>query len=134
MSSAYHPQMDGQTERLNQCLELYLRCMSYAQPKTWIKWLSLAEQWYNTTHHTAIQRTPFEALYGFPPPHLALGPYQQTKVASVEEVLQERYQMDKKFRESLVQARSRMKFSADKKRTEREFQVGEWVYLRLHPY
>ncbi|KAL0299990.1 UNVERIFIED_CONTAM: Transposon Ty3-G Gag-Pol polyprotein [Sesamum angustifolium] len=43
MSSAYHPQTDGQTERVNQCLENYLRCMCHQKPKKWAQWLTLAE-------------------------------------------------------------------------------------------
>lgn len=41
-SSAYHPQTDGQTERVNRCLENYVRCMTRHRPKEWNKWLSLA--------------------------------------------------------------------------------------------
>lgn len=65
-SSAYHPQSDGQTERLNQCVETYLRCFVHACPSKWSQWLSSAEFWYNTCDHSAIGRTPFEALYGYP--------------------------------------------------------------------
>lgn len=43
MSSSYHPQTDGQTERVNQCLETYLRCSVHACPANWAKWLALAE-------------------------------------------------------------------------------------------
>ena len=43
MSSSYHPQSDGQTERLNQCLESYLRCAVHACPRKWFDWLPLAE-------------------------------------------------------------------------------------------
>jgi transposase InsO family protein len=43
MSSAYHPQTDGQTERVNQCLETYLRCFVHACPTKWMSWLSLAK-------------------------------------------------------------------------------------------
>jgi hypothetical protein len=43
MSTSYHPQTDGQTERVNQCLEGYLRCFVHACPTHWKKWLSLAE-------------------------------------------------------------------------------------------
>jgi hypothetical protein len=43
MSSSYHPQTDGTTERVNQCLEAYLRCFSHACPTKWAQWLSLAE-------------------------------------------------------------------------------------------
>ncbi|KAJ4757727.1 polyprotein [Rhynchospora pubera] len=42
LSTAYHPQSDGQTERLNQCVEQYLRCMAFEQQKKWMKWLPLA--------------------------------------------------------------------------------------------
>lgn len=43
MSSSYHPQTDGTTERVNQCLEAYLRCFAHACPTKWAQWLSLAE-------------------------------------------------------------------------------------------
>lgn len=71
-SSAYHPQSDGQTERLNQCLETYLRCFVHACPHKWSDWLTSAKFWYNTCTHSAIGRTPFEALYGYPPRLLAI--------------------------------------------------------------
>jgi hypothetical protein len=61
MSSAYHPQTDGQTERLNQCLEGFLICTVHSCPRQWSKWLSIAEFWYNTTHHSALGASPFQA-------------------------------------------------------------------------
>jgi hypothetical protein len=64
-SSAYHPQTDGQSERVIQCLEMYLRCVVYDSPKKWKSWLSLAELWYNTSYHTALGCTPFKALHGY---------------------------------------------------------------------
>lgn len=54
-NSSYHPQIDGLTKRLNQCLETYLRCMTTEEPKKWFSWLSLAEYWYDTTSHTALK-------------------------------------------------------------------------------
>ncbi|KAL0325112.1 UNVERIFIED_CONTAM: Retrovirus-related Pol polyprotein from transposon [Sesamum radiatum] len=57
MSSDYHPQSDGQTERVNQCLENYLRCMCHQKPK-WAQWLTLAEFWSNTNFHTGLAATP----------------------------------------------------------------------------
>lgn len=65
LSTAYHPQTDGQTERLNQCMETYLRCFVHACPSKWIHWLPLAEFWYNSTFHSALGRTPFEVLYDY---------------------------------------------------------------------
>lgn len=44
-SSSYHP---GQTERVNQCLETYLRCMVINCPRKWVRWLPHAQYWYNT--------------------------------------------------------------------------------------
>ena len=72
MSSSYHPQTDGQTERLNQCLEGFLRCTVHACPRQWFKWLPLAEYWYNTSFHSALQLSPFEVLYGHPPRHFGI--------------------------------------------------------------
>ena len=73
MSSAYHPQSDGQTERVNQSLEMYLRCSTHDNPKNWYSWLALAEFWYNTSHHASIGCSPFKALYNHEP-HYGLLP------------------------------------------------------------
>lgn len=60
-SSAYHPQTDGQLERVNQCLEMFLRCSMQDSPKQWKSWLPMAELWYNTSYHSAIKCSPFQA-------------------------------------------------------------------------
>jgi hypothetical protein len=72
MSTAYHPQSDGQSERVNQCVETYLRCFVSSCPKQWISWLHLAKFWYNTSLHSSIGMSPFEALYGYQPRHFGL--------------------------------------------------------------
>jgi hypothetical protein len=72
MSSAYHSQSDGQTERVSQCLETFLRCFVSACPKKWVSWIALAEYWYNTCFHAAIGRSPFEAMYGGVPRHFGV--------------------------------------------------------------
>lgn len=90
MSSSYHPQTDGQTERLNQCLEGFLRCSVYSCPKQWAKWLPLAEYWYNTSYHSALGRTPFEVLYGHPPRHFGISNEIQDHASELDQWLLER--------------------------------------------
>ena len=134
MFTAYHPQTDGQTEAVNRGLKTYLRCMAGEQPKSWAKWLSLAEWWYNSTYHSAINLTPFEALYGYSPPiHL---PYLagSSTVHQVDLQLQEREEMMQLLKYHLHRAQERMKTQADKHRIDRQFSIGDWVYLKLQPY
>jgi len=64
MSSAYHPKIDGEIDIINKCLEMYLDFFTSTQPVHWVKWLTLVEWWYNTSYHTSIKMTPYEALYG----------------------------------------------------------------------
>jgi len=133
MSSAYHPQSDGQTERVNQCLETYLRCFVHSCPRRWIRWISLAEFWYNTSEHSALGKSPFEVLYGHSPRHFGLTDDMVSPVSDVTKLLEERSTMLAAVRQHLLRAQQRMKHQADKRRSERSFQVGDFVYLRLHP-
>lgn len=91
--SAYHPQSDGQTERLNQCLENYLRCMTHHQPVDWCKWLPLAEWWYNTFYHSSLKMSLFEASYGYIPTFVPLFTDEDTAVQAVAYVSQTRQHM-----------------------------------------
>jgi hypothetical protein len=63
-SSAYHPQTDGQTERVNQILEDMLRACVLHYGKDWDKCFSLAEFSYNNSYQSSLKMAPFEALYG----------------------------------------------------------------------
>jgi hypothetical protein len=90
MSSAYHPQTDGQTKRLNLYLETYLRCSVHSCPKQWHKWLPLAEFWYNTSYQSAIGRTPFEVLYGHTPHQLGNTDATACTIPDLEDWLKER--------------------------------------------
>lgn len=63
-SSAYHPETDGQSEVTNRVLKMYLRSYCFQTPRLWLKLLPWAELWYNSSHHSSINMSPFKALYG----------------------------------------------------------------------
>lgn len=133
MSSAYHPQTDCQTERVKQCLEIYLGCFVHATPTKWSSWLYLAEFWYNTTYHSALNKTPFEVLYGYCPGHFGIN-LNDCSIPDLNQWFQQRKLMQQLLQHHLNRAQQQMKHMADKKRSFREFQVGNWVYLKLQPY
>lgn len=133
-STSYHPQSDGQTERVNQCLELYLRCSVAASPTKWAKWLSLAEYWYNTSFHTSLGCSPFKALYGLEPSHGLFPVTSDATPPDVLELIQERNNLSDFLKQQLARASKCMKKNADARRSFREFQVGEQVLLKLQPY
>ncbi|GMJ10271.1 hypothetical protein HRI_004696300 [Hibiscus trionum] len=133
-STAYHPETEDQTERVNQCLETYLRCMSGEKPKEWSDWLHLAEWWYNSSYHASIKTSPYQALYGQEPaahiPYLA----GESVVAAVDRGLQQREAALKMLKFHLKRAQDRMKQQADKKRLNCVFEVEDMVFLKLQPY
>jgi hypothetical protein len=63
-SSAYHPQTNGQTERVNQILEDMLRACALNDKKSWDKRLPYAEFSYNNNYQESLKMSPFEVLYG----------------------------------------------------------------------
>lgn len=134
MSFSYHPQIDRQTEHLNQCLEGFLRCTVHSCPRQWNKWLSVEEFWYNTTQHSTLAKSPFEVLYGYTPRHLGVKNLQLCFVLDLEQWLKERELLNKLIQQQLLRAQQRMKAQADKNRTERTFAIGEMVYLKLQPH
>jgi hypothetical protein len=75
--------------------------MSFQEPKKWVAWLPLAEWWYNTSFHTSLKCTPFEALYGYPPPQISEimipGPE-----STATEFLQQKHHMIAKLKENLA--------------------------------
>lgn len=68
LSSAFHRQIDGQSEVTNRVLGVYLRCLAGDRPRSWLRWLPWAEYCYNTSFQTALKTTPFQVVYGRDPP------------------------------------------------------------------
>lgn len=134
LSTTYHPQSDGQTERVNQCLEMFLRYSVAASPTKWAEWLPVAEYWYNTSHHTAIGCSPFKALYGVDPTHGLFPVTVASGSQDADTFLQNRSFMSEFLQQQLARATRRMKQYANNKRSFREFQVGKQVLLKLQPY
>ena len=127
MSSSYHPQTDGQTERLNHCLEMFLRCTVHSYPKKWHQWLPAAEFWYNTSFHSALGKSPFEVLYGHTPRQLGITNLQQCAVPDLEEWLKQCQLLNKLIQQQLLRAQQRMKKQADQNRSDRVFEPGEMI-------
>jgi hypothetical protein len=133
-SSSYHPQSDGQTEIVNKFLEGYLRFFVSDKQTQWFKWLPLAEWWYNTSFHTATKMTPFMALYGYHPPSITSSLKEKSKVQAVEDHIKNQQQVLQILKDNLTMAQNHMKQQADQHRSERSFELGDWVFLRLQPY
>ena len=88
MSTAFHPQTDGQTERTNQEIEAYLRIYCSNHPETWTEHLPLMEFSYNNRVHLVTKQTPFSLLLGYQPraiPHVI----EDTNIPSLSERLKQ---------------------------------------------
>lgn len=112
-------------------METFLRCFANATPSKWHDWLHLAEFWYNTTWHSSLQQTPFQVLYGHSPRQLGIDSFAACSVSLVVEWMQQKSAMQELIQHHLARARNRMKIQADKNRTKRSFNIGDWVYVKL---
>jgi len=134
MSTAYHPQTDGQSERTIQTLEDLLRACVMDFGISWEKHLPLVEFSYNNSYHTSIQCAPFEALYG----RKCRSPIFWAEVGDSQltgpEIIQETSDKIIQIRNRMAAARDRQKSYADKRRKPLEFQVGDMVLLKVSPW
>ena len=74
-------------------METFLRCFVNAYLSKWSLWLSSAEFWYNTSVHSSIGRSPFEALYGYAPKHFGITALDSVQVPELSVWLQDRQVM-----------------------------------------
>ncbi|KAJ9552808.1 LOW QUALITY PROTEIN: hypothetical protein OSB04_016853 [Centaurea solstitialis] len=134
LSTAYHPQTDGQTERTIQTLEDMLRACMLEFGGSWDDHLPLVEFSYNNSYHASIQCAPYEALYG----RKCRSPLNWLEVGENRlfrpDVVQETTDKIKMVQEKLKVARDRQKSYADNRRKPLEFQVGDKVLLKVSPW
>jgi hypothetical protein len=132
-SSAYHPQTDGQTERVNQILEDMLRACVLHYGKHWDKCLSLAKFSYNNSYQSSLKMAPFEALYG----RRCRTPLNWSQAEEREifgpDLVLEAEEKVRVIKKNLEAAQARQKSYHDKRRKPLHFQVGGHVYLKVSP-
>ena len=126
LSTAFHPQTDGQTERVNQTLEQYLRVFSNYYQDDWAAHLPLAEFAYNNMMNASTNFSPFFVNYGFHPK--ADGLYQKNSAGSVD-YLDELAESLDALKVNLEKAQKKQAEIANRHRAEVPFQVGDLVWL-----
>ncbi|GJW69189.1 putative reverse transcriptase domain-containing protein [Tanacetum coccineum] len=133
MSTTYHPETDGQSERTIQTLEDMLRACAIDFGKGWDKHLPLVEFSYNNSYHASIKAAPFEALYG----RKCRSPVCWAEVGDSQltgpEIIQETTEKIVQIRQRLQAARDRQRSYANIRRKPLEFQVGDRVMLKVSP-
>ena len=129
-STAFHPQTDGQTERLNSVLEQYLRIYCDYQQTDWSSLLNMAEFSYNNSKHSATTLTPFFANYGFHP-RMSLLPTSPDSVTPAADSYVQRLQENETIlQQELLKARKAMEGSANRRRRQApDFLPGQKVWL-----
>jgi hypothetical protein len=129
LSTAYHPQTDGQTERVNQELEQYLRMFVNHRQDDWSDWLPLAEFAYNNKIHTSTQQTPFFVETGRHP-RMGFEPIREHKSEAAKEFGKRMEKIHEEAQSALTKAADEMKKYADRNRKEApEYKVGDLVWL-----
>ncbi|WVZ97288.1 hypothetical protein U9M48_042837 [Paspalum notatum var. saurae] len=124
MSSAFHPQTDGQTEAANRVIVMYLHCFTGGRPRQWLRWLPWAEYVYNTAYQSSLHETPFRVVYCRDP--LSIRSYEpgETRVAAVAQEMEDREAF-------LADAQEVQKRHYDQLHQPVSYQVSDWAFLRL---
>jgi len=129
LSTAYYPQTDGQTERINQELEQYLRVFIDHRQEQWPDWLGIAEFTYNNKVHAATKTSPFKANYS-QDPKMGFEERRKRKYEAVEKFIERMRKIQEEAKVVLGKAQEEMKkFANRKRREEEEYRVGDLVLL-----
>jgi len=129
LSTVYHPQTDGQTERINQKLEQYLRVFINHRQEQWPDWLGTAEFAYNNKIYIAIKISPFKANYG-QDPRMGFEGRRKRKYEAVGKFVQRMKKIQEEAKVVLEKAQEKMKkFANRRQRKGEEYKVGDLVLL-----
>jgi len=134
MSSAYHPQSDGQTEVLNCIVEQHLWSFVHHRPSHWGKFLAWAEYSHNTSWNSATGVTPYEVTYGRKPPSFPAYLVGTSNIDAVDTMITDKEEAFQFIQKKLLKAQASMKDQADVHRCDVSYQPGDWVLLKLRPY
>lgn len=128
-STVYHPQTDGQTERVNPILEQYLRLFIAHHQNDWSEFLSLAEFSYNNSIHSSIGVSPFYANYGYHPT-FTTNPSKGQTSPEAGELINRIEQVQEELKSAMLIAQERQKRAYNRHRDATpEFEVGDEVWL-----
>lgn len=133
MSTAFHPQTDGQSERTIQTLEDMLRSCVLSWKGSWEDHLPLVEFAYNNSYHASIRSAPFEALYGRKCRSPLCWDSVGERAILGPDWVQQTTDRVSEIRKRMLAAQSRQKSYADVRRRALEFEVGDQVLLRVSP-
>jgi hypothetical protein len=130
-STAYHPELDGKIERVNQVIEDMLRMYVMDKPSKWEDYLHLVEFDYKNGYQKSLKMSPFEALYGRKCNTPVSWENPTDRAVAGPDLLKEMEEQMIKIKQNLKAAKHMHKSYADKGRTHREFKVGDHVFLKV---
>jgi len=129
LSTVFHPQTDGQTERVNQELEQYLRMFIDHRQEQWPEWLGTAEFTYNNKAHLSTRTSSFKANYG-QDPRMGFEGRKKGKYARAEKFIEKMKEIQEEAKAALGKVQANIKRYANRKRSDmEEYKVGDLVML-----
>lgn len=129
LTSGYHPEANGQTERLNQQLETSLRCLVAQSPASWSEHLTWVEYAHNSLPTSATGMSPFHCVFGYQPPVFSESE-PEVSVPSAQALVRRCRRIWAAARQTLIRQGDRVKKAADRRRRPAPvYQPGQRVWL-----
>jgi hypothetical protein len=129
MSTAYHPEMDGQTKRVNQIIEQYLQIFCNERFSDWCRFLSTGEFAYNNAPSETTKLSPFFIETGYNP-RMAPDAVGELSHPSLEDMFENRIEAQEQAKVAIKLAGERAKWYFDLKHSKVNFKVGDLIMLK----